>query len=197
MCARKHSIVTLVRITLAVCLASVCLSCLSSSKSASKEDERFAPTIPTATDSEKAGKEAQSKASSPLIPVERDDKDVALPPSSSKRAPQAWEDEKVREVAFDLAGKLQQVAKIKICFDTKADEWWIILYEDTGSNYSLHQHIWHRDQDKLEPFLVGKTVPKNQLEASLGSSNPEMACEVLDPPTKEPLKALPKDFPTN
>jgi hypothetical protein len=217
----RHGVVALVRLTLAAFVAAVCLGCLMSQKSSSRENGLIEPTATTTREQDKTGRTAQAQASDPLIPVERENKQSPAPPtpverkdkqapepqipverekkqavapSSSTGGPRAWEEDlKVKEIAFGLARKLQNVAKIKICLDPKADEWWIILYEDTGSNYSLHQHIWHRGQDNLEPFLVSKTVPKSQLEASLGSSHSEMACEVLDPPAKESPKAGSED----
>jgi len=186
MAFRKEHIFTLLRLAVAASVASACLACVLSPRGSSRVNPEWGPPAPAATEQEKA----ETKGPAPLIPVKREDKKPAADPAPSTGGHQSWEeDKKVKALAFDLAGKLRNVAKIKICLDTKADEWWIILYEDTGSQYTLHQQIWHRDQDKLEPYLVPKTVPKNQLEASLGSAKPEMACEVIDPPKKEPPHA--------
>ena len=61
----------------------------------------------------------------------------------------------------------------------------MILYVDAGTGFELKQYTWNREQNKLEEFLVLKTVPKDNIEERLRSSEPDRACEVLDVPDKK------------
>jgi len=92
-----------------------------------------------------------------------------------------WEDQKVRQMALEMARNQREIRKLKICYSVKDNEWWIILYEDAGGFYELKQFVWDRDQDKLEAFLVQKKVPKSRLEEHLRQQEPDRACEALDP----------------
>jgi len=103
------------------------------------------------------------------------------PKSSAK----TWEDEKVKALALELGKTGSAGAKMKICYAVKKDEWWVILYEDTGSVFELKQYSWNRNENKLEPFLVFKTVPKDNIEEHLKATEPDRACEVLEIPAKE------------
>jgi hypothetical protein len=91
-----------------------------------------------------------------------------------------WEDHRVRRAALDLAGKHPGVAKVKICYSVREDDWWIILYQEVGSVVELKQFIWKRDQPELEPYLVLERIPKHRLQDHLSRSDPNKACEVLD-----------------
>ncbi len=105
--------------------------------------------------------------------------------SEPKPSTRTWEDEKVKTLALELAKGSSAASKMKICYAVKRDEWWVILYEDTGTVFEVKQYSWNREQNKLEPFLVFKTVPKDQIEEHLNSSEPDRACEVLETPPKE------------
>ncbi len=105
----------------------------------------------------------------------------AEPKSSSK----AWEDEKVKSLALDLAKGSSTGSKMKICYAIKRDEWWVILYENMGSAFEVKQYSWNREQNKLEPFLVYKTLPHDKIQEQLNSPEPDRACEVVETPPKE------------
>jgi hypothetical protein len=107
------------------------------------------------------------------------------PREPAKSSTKTWEDEKVRALALELAKDSPASSKIKICYAVTKDEWWVILYEDTGSAFELKQYTWNRNDNKLEPFLVFKTVPKDRIEEHLKSAEPDRACEVLETPKKE------------
>jgi len=114
----------------------------------------------------------------------------AGPPSAQvqpepKPEVKGWEDEKVKTLALGLAKGFPAGSKIKICYAVKRDEWWVTLYEDAGAVFELKQYTWNRDQDKLEPFLVLKTVPKEKLEEHLNSPEPDKACEVIETAQKQ------------
>ena len=106
-----------------------------------------------------------------------------------------WEDQKVKRAATDILRKYPSVKKVKICYAVKDDEWWVILYDDVGTHYELRQFIWDRDQGRLRPFLVLKRIAKNQLQEHLAASEPDRACEVLNPaPVRAGTTGKPADF---
>jgi len=96
-----------------------------------------------------------------------------------------WEDQKVKHMALELAAKSPETKKVRICYAVKDNEWWIILYEDAGAFYELKQYIWDKDQDKLEPFLVLKKIPKSRFEEHIKQSEPNRACEMLELPSTD------------
>ncbi len=110
-------------------------------------------------------------------------------PSSTQTEPKpstrVWEDEKVKTLALELAKGSSAGSKMKVCYAVKKDEWWVILYEDTGAVFELKQYSWNREKNILEPFLVFKTVPKDEIQENLNSSEPDRACEVNETPQKE------------
>ena len=112
-------------------------------------------------------------------------KESAPTQSEQKPSSRTWEDEKVKTLALELAKGSSAGSKMKICYAVKKDEWWVILYEDTGAVYELKQYSWNREQNRLEPFLVFKTIPKDQIQEQLNSPEPDRACEVLETPRKE------------
>jgi hypothetical protein len=114
-----------------------------------------------------------SEAPVPAPPVEANDK------TSSEKG-RKWEDQKVKAAATELARGVPGIKKIKICYAVKEDEWWVTLYQESGSGFDLKQYTWNREQDRLEPFLVPKTIPADRLQSQLAEHEPDMACEVLD-----------------
>ncbi len=102
-----------------------------------------------------------------------------------KTPSKAWEDEKVKSLALDLAKGSSAGSKMKICYAIKRDEWWVILYENIGSAFEVKQYSWNREQNKLEPFLVYKTLPHDKIQEQLNSPEPDRACEVVETPPKE------------
>lgn len=109
----------------------------------------------------------------------------AKPEPETKPRTKQWEDEKIKTVALNLAATSAAVVRIKVCYYVKHDEWWVIAYEDTGGPIELKQYIWNRDQEKLEPFLVLKTIARDRLEEHVKASEPDKACEVIPLPPKE------------
>ena len=91
----------------------------------------------------------------------------------------------MKTLALELAKGSSAGSKMKMCYAVKKDEWWVILYEDTGAVFELKQYSWNREQNRLEPFLVFKTIPKDQIQEQLNSPEPDRACEVLEIPRKE------------
>jgi len=92
-----------------------------------------------------------------------------------------WEDQKVKGAATQMLKQYPSVKKVKICYAVKDDEWWVILYDDLDTHYELRQFTWDRDQGRLRPFLVLKRIEKNEFQEHLTASEPDRACEVLDP----------------
>ncbi len=100
------------------------------------------------------------------------------------------EDEYVREVARKLADEHSAIKKIKICFDAKEEEWWIVLYQDAGSFYDLKQFVWNIYLDKPEPFLVVERVSRRGLKDHLKAQEPNRRCRVIEPRKAGLLAAL-------
>ncbi len=109
-------------------------------------------------------------------------------PSGPRNQPskQEWEDQKVRDAAFEKAKAAQGVKKIQLCYDVKEHEWWVILYEQQGDFIELEQYVWNDQLQKLEPFLVVRRFPITQLQQRLTAEHPDKPCEILDPPPKTP-----------
>lgn len=106
-----------------------------------------------------------------------------------------WEDQKVKRSAMQMLKKYPTVKKVKICYAVKDDEWWVILYDDLDTHYELRQFTWDRDQGRLRPFLVLKRLARNQLQEHLTASEPDRACEVLNPTSIQTgTAASPADF---
>lgn len=105
---------------------------------------------------------------------------VVEPKDRGQPKKQDWEDQKVKSAAVELAKTLPSVKKMKICYEVKHDEWWAILYEDSGSMIELKQFVWNRQQEKFEPHLVMQRIPATQLQQHLVESGPGRACEPVD-----------------
>ncbi len=114
----------------------------------------------------------------------RRDRSATSSKPQNQPAKQAWEDQKVREAAFEKAKAAQGVKKIKLCYDVKEHEWWVILYEQDGEFIELEQYIWNDQSQMLQPFLVVKRFPITQLQQRLTEEEPDKPCEILDPPSK-------------
>ncbi len=71
--------------------------------------------------------------------------------------------ETVKSIAGDLAKKNKPVENMTICYAQKRDEWWITLFQDNGHAFELKRYIWNKRDDKIEPFLVPKTIPRSDL----------------------------------
>jgi hypothetical protein len=109
------------------------------------------------------------------------------PPRGQDRpAKQEWEDQKVRDAAVEMAKATPGVKQIKICYAVKKGEWWVILYQPGQGMYELKQYIWNKDSEKLEPFLVYKTIPADRLQQHLTEEEPGRACEVMELPSAGP-----------
>lgn len=100
------------------------------------------------------------------------------------------EEDHVRDIAIRLAEEHPSVRKIKICFDSKDEEWWIVLYQDAGPYYQLRQFIWSINHDVLEPFLVVERVSTRSLLKHLYAKERNRKCEVLEPPKRGWLAML-------
>jgi hypothetical protein len=116
------------------------------------------------------------------------------PPATRPQAPEKsdWEDQRVKRVAMELAGSMPAIVRIKICYLTKEDEWWLVLYEDAGALLDLKQYVWNRQQERWEPHLVQKRIAKSRLSEDLGDAPQGWACEVVEPRKEDrPKSPLP------
>jgi hypothetical protein len=158
-------------------------------ETSSKTESDDAPT--SAPQAEPPQKIAAAPQPSPSAAPAASDASAAARPTSAKPEPETkpgtkqWEDEKIKTLALDVAQNSPAVVRLKACYYVKHDEWWVIAYEDTGGPIELKQYIWNRDQERLEPFLVLKTIARDRLEEHLNSSEPDRACEVIPLPPKE------------
>jgi hypothetical protein len=121
-------------------------------------------------------------AGTSTAPVAGSQQPNAVPDARESRKRREWEDQKVKQIALDLAAKTPGVKKIKVCLAFKNDEWLIVLYKDVGSAYELKQYFWSKDRPEPEAYLVFERVPKSRLAEHLSKTDPDRACETLDPP---------------
>lgn len=119
----------------------------------------------------------QKESASPSFP-----KPAETEPRLSRgdKSGREWEDQKVRSASYELAKSYSGVKKIKVCYSVKDDEWWVTLYDFTGSFIDLKQFTWNRDLDKLESFLVVNKIPLSRMQSHLSEDQPGKACEVMD-----------------
>jgi len=133
------------------------------------------PTIPKDTPAAPTGDQG------PATPVRKPIRVVMETKDAAKPQPQDWEDQKVKAAAMELARTVPQVKKIKLCYSTRWDEWWVTLYEDIGTLFDLRQFVWNREQEQFQPHLVQQRIAKSALKNHLSESDPERACEAIDP----------------
>ncbi|MBI5572025.1 MAG: gamma-glutamylcyclotransferase [Desulfomonile tiedjei] len=126
------------------------------------------------------GKKKTSKASEPATST----KTGETSHNDENSASNETEDQAIERMARELVAKTPKTVGVKICYDKKADEWWITLYEDAGAALDLKQYVWGQPRDKLEQFLVVKKVGKRKLADDLASAEPGMSCRSIKP-TKE------------
>ena len=127
------------------------------------------------------GYQTASRARSNLGPVlDESGAEFDRAATAGKSRP-SWEDQKVKIAALDLAKSKPSVAKIKICYDARHDEWWVILYDRLGGEIDLKQFVWNRETDTLDPFLVMKRIPEGKLEEHAVREEKDKACEAFDP----------------
>jgi hypothetical protein len=115
---------------------------------------------------------------------------------------QKWEDQKIKDAALEMAKSIPNVRGIKLCLKVKTGEWWVTYYEDIGSLLDLRQFVWSPDQDRFQPHLVQVRIAKSALERHLTESEPDQACESLQPPAvprsavmPPPGQEMPADIP--
>ena len=115
----------------------------------------------------------------------------SAPPASAraKKARYHDEDHQVKTAARELAKSVGEIEKMKVCYVTKDDEWWVTFYQDIGPVIDVKQYIWNRDLEKFEPFLVLKRISKAKFAAELKREEPGHRCDIISPPKKsEPEK---------
>jgi hypothetical protein len=93
----------------------------------------------------------------------------------------SWEDQKVKVAAIREARKYPSLAKMKICYRSKLDEWWVTMYDDMGKQMDVKTYIWNGDVERLERHLVMNTIPKGRLMVELAKQDPSDACEIIEP----------------
>lgn len=148
----------------------------------SAEKPQYAPQMPAVN------------ADNPFLekPKSRAEEQKAAQPAQprggqNRPAKQEWEDQKkVRDAAAEMAKADPAVKKIKVCYAVRNDEWWVILYEQGEGIFELKQYIWNKESEKLEPFLVYKTIPITRLQQHLTEEEPGKACEIMEPPPTGP-----------
>jgi hypothetical protein len=92
-----------------------------------------------------------------------------------------WEDQKVRVAAIRTAESIPSVKKIKICYRSEYNEWWVSLYDDLGPEIDVKTYIWDSEKERLERHLALKTIPAGKLGVELAKNQPGDACELVDP----------------
>jgi hypothetical protein len=108
-------------------------------------------------------------------------------PSASappKKASYHDEGPQVKAAAWELVKSIGEVEKMKVCYVTKDDEWWVTFYQDIGPVIDVKQYIWNRNLERLEPFLVLKRVSKAKLADELKREEPGRRCDIISPPKK-------------
>lgn len=146
------------------------------------------PMIPP-EDTESPGERNQSTAGPPPKPALQ-----TSPKGEPPRTPKGeWEDQKVKNAALEMARVFPSVVKIRVCYAVDDDEWLVTLYDDIGTAIDLKQYTWSREQEKLEPYLVLKRIPRGQLKADIARKKQGTACEVIDPPRPTPLTGAPTE----
>jgi len=162
----------------------------------SQEGLKNATWDPPQTDKEQSGAPSAGQGLiKPVIPLERQTEAVSPPQKAeppqpirvvvqpepeSKPQKNDWEDQKVKSAAMEMAKASPSVRKMKICYEVKHDEWWVILYEDNGPAIELKQLVWNRSQERFEPHLVVERISRDQLEKHVAESEPGRACEAVD-----------------
>ena len=111
---------------------------------------------------------------------------TATKPAVTAPQRKVWEDQKVKAAAQEMTKSFPAVTKIQVCYQMEADEWWVALLDDMGTEIDVKQFTWNREHEKLEPFLVLKRIPASRLEAHLATKRPGMACEILEPMSRLP-----------
>lgn len=96
------------------------------------------------------------------------------------------EDQQVKNAALEMARAFPSVVKIRVCYAVDGDQWWVTLYDDTGTAIDLKQYTWNRQLEKLDPYLVLKRIPRSQLHADIARKKQGTVCEVIDPPRPAP-----------
>ncbi len=152
-----------------------------------ESEEGSGENLPKEEESQSVQTKDRSVSEQPQAPSKPVETPTEAAPTQSEQKPSSrtWEDEKVKTLALELAKGSSAGSKMKMCYAVKKDEWWVILYEDTGAVFEVKQYSWNREQNRLEPFLVFKTIPKDQIQEHLNSPEPDRACEVLETPSKE------------
>lgn len=91
----------------------------------------------------------------------------------------APKEERLLGAAVEAAKELIAVEKMKLCYKSKEDEWWVSIYVDIGNRIDVRQFIWNRELEKLEPFLVLKRISKSKLPSELDKAESGSICEVV------------------
>ncbi len=126
-------------------------------------------------------------------PKETRAQSVAGTSAHAKKSKHMDEEQQVKAAVRELAKSLEAIAKIKVCYVTKDDEWWATFYEDIGPVIEVKPFIWNRESEKFEPYLVLKRISKSKFETDLKRDDPGQKCDILSPPEKEnPEKSKPE-----
>ncbi len=92
-------------------------------------------------------------------------------------------DRQLREAADELALKLGHVKAMRLCYVTRDNEWWVILYQDIGPVIDVRNFIWNWEEQIFRPYLVVKRIPKNELHETVTRHERGKRCVILKPPS--------------
>jgi hypothetical protein len=83
------------------------------------------------------------------------------------------------EVAVKRAESLGSVKAMRICYQPTDEEWSIALYKEIGGLIHVKQFIWDDQANKLRPFLILKSFPRNKLTSEIHKLPPTKYCEIV------------------
>jgi hypothetical protein len=88
--------------------------------------------------------------------------------------------ETAKKVASELAKKHSPVENMTICYAKQRDEWWITLFQDEGHAFEVKRYIWNTREDRIEPYLVPKTIPRGDLPDYLDEKPEGRVCTAFE-----------------
>jgi hypothetical protein len=111
-------------------------------------------------------------------PTDDKELDSAIQTALRSRIPEI---DKAKLHAYQLAVRIGNVKKIKICWDKKFEEWRFTLYHDVGDYYDLKQFFWKIDATQPEKFCVLRHLAKDRLNEAAAEPDGKRACSVFEP----------------
>lgn len=93
----------------------------------------------------------------------------------------SFEEDKIKKAAVEILKGLNSPIKYTICYDQENEEWWLTVYDDIGHALDVKQYFWTPAQEKLEPFLVLKKIPKSRLNNDISMKSDQKKCSIYEP----------------